>query len=67
MSLQIAEQAVRQGDLATALAELQNKVRQDPSKSELRVFLFQLLSVMGLWERAQSQLTQAPRSSRSTL
>jgi type VI secretion system protein ImpE len=59
MSLQVAEQAVRQGDLATALTELQNRVRQDPSKSELRVFLFQLLSVLGQWERAQTQLDVA--------
>jgi type VI secretion system protein ImpE len=59
MSLQIAERAVRQGDLATALTELQNRVRQDPSKSELRVFLFQLLSVMGQWERAETQLDVA--------
>ena len=59
MSLQVAEQAVRQGDLATALTELQNRVRQEPSKSELRVFLFQLLSVLGQWDRAQTQLDVA--------
>jgi len=59
MSLQIAEQAVREGDLATALTELQNRVRQEPAKSELRVFLFQLLSVLGQWERAETQLDVA--------
>jgi type VI secretion system protein ImpE len=59
MSLQVAEQAVKQGDLATALTELQNRVRQEPSKSELRVFLFQLLSVLGQWDRAQTQLDVA--------
>jgi type VI secretion system protein ImpE len=59
MSLQAAEQAVREGDLVAALDHLQNQVRKDPSKSELRVFLFQLLSVMGQWERAQTQLNVA--------
>ena len=59
MSLQSAEQAARDGDLAGALEHLQAQVRKDPSKSELRVFLFQLLSVMGQWERALTQLNVA--------
>lgn len=59
MALTAAEQAVRDGDLTTALDRLQEQVRKDPSKSELRVFLFQLLSVMGQWERALNQLNVA--------
>jgi type VI secretion system protein ImpE len=59
MSLDAAEQAVREGDLAGALQNLQEQVRKEPSKSELRVFLFQLLAVMGQWERAHTQLNVA--------
>jgi type VI secretion system protein ImpE len=42
-------------------------VRQEPSKPELRVFLFQLLSVMGQWERAQTQLDVAADLDAGTL
>ncbi len=59
MSRQDAEQAVREGDLDAALTHLQNQVRQEPAKADLRVFLFQLLSVMGQWERAMTQLNVA--------
>ena len=59
MSRQAAEQAVREGDLDAALTHLQQQVRQDPSTAELRVFLFQLLSVMGQWDRALTQLDVA--------
>ena len=44
MSLDAAEQAVREGDLEGALRNLQEQVRKEPSKAELRVFLFQLLA-----------------------
>jgi type VI secretion system protein ImpE len=59
MTRQAAEQAVREGDLDAALTHLQQQVRQDPSTAELRVFLFQLLSVMGQWDRAVTQLDVA--------
>ena len=59
MSRQAAEQAVREGDLDAALNHLQQQVRQDPAASELRVFLFQLLCVMGQWDRALTQLNVA--------
>lgn len=59
MSLQAAERAVREGDLDAALADLQEQIRAAPAKAELRVFLFQLLSVMGQWDRAQTQLSVA--------
>ena len=52
----IPEEKLRQGDIAGALEGLQTHVRQDPSNSRNRVFLFQLLSVMGQWERAMTQL-----------
>ncbi len=44
------------GDPAQALAALQAQVREKPGDAKLRVFLFQLLSVLGSWERAMAQL-----------
>jgi type VI secretion system protein ImpE len=51
-----AEEAVRRGDLQTALAQLQGEVRKSPSDAQQRVFLFQLLCVLGQWQRALTQL-----------
>jgi len=59
MSLEAAERAVREGDLYSALQSLQEQIRARPADAELRVFLFQLLCVMGQWERAQAQLDVA--------
>lgn len=59
MTLHLAEQAVRAGDLEAALRDLQDQIRKHPEKSELRVFLFQLLCVMGQWDRARAQLDVA--------
>jgi type VI secretion system protein ImpE len=44
------------GDPAQALAALQAQVRDKPGDAKLRIFLFQLLSVQGQWERAMTQL-----------
>jgi type VI secretion system protein ImpE len=54
-----AEESVRAGRLAEGLAELQGQVRKQPADPRLRVFLFQLLAVMGQWERALTQLKVA--------
>jgi len=43
-----AEKLLQAGDLDSALAALQNQVRDDPSNSAFRIFLFQLLCVRGL-------------------
>jgi len=51
-----AENAVRAGDLPLALDRLQDAIRAKPEDARLRVFLFQLLCVLGRWERALSQL-----------
>jgi type VI secretion system protein ImpE len=67
VSLEIAERAVREGDLAGALMALQDQVRKDPSKSDLRVFLFQLLAVLGEWDRALTQLNVAAELDAGTL
>jgi type VI secretion system protein ImpE len=52
----LAEQTLRDGRVEEALAELQAEVRKAPDNAEYRVFLFQLLCVMGDWERARAQL-----------
>ncbi len=52
----IAEELLRAGRLDDALKALQEQVRSQPSNATLRIFLFQLLAVMGQWARAQNQL-----------
>jgi type VI secretion system protein ImpE len=54
-----AEETLRDGDIATALKLLQEKVRAVPADAKPRIFLFQLLAVMGQWERALNQLDVA--------
>ena len=51
-----AEDLLKSGDLDGALAALQDRVRKDPADARLRIFLFQLLCVMGDWKRAITQL-----------
>jgi type VI secretion system protein ImpE len=51
-----AEQLLRDGDLAEALVQLQSEVRKEPGNAAQRVFLFQLLCVLGDWNRALGQL-----------
>jgi len=67
MSLEAAEQAVRDGDLQAALRQLQDQIKQQPARADLRVFLFQLLSVLGQWERALTQLNVAADLDAKTL
>lgn len=52
-----AEQSVRDGNLSEALAELQQRVRRNPGVAADRIFLFQLLALLGQWERAATQLS----------
>ncbi len=51
-----AVDALRAGDLAQALVDLQNEVRNSPDDARHRIFLFQLLAVLGQWDRALAQL-----------
>jgi type VI secretion system protein ImpE len=51
-----AEESFRQGDLAACLAALQADLRRRPEDVRQRVFLVQLLMVLGDWERALTQL-----------
>jgi type VI secretion system protein ImpE len=53
------EELVRAGQLDEALAALEGQVRAAPADAKLRVFLFQLLVVMGDWKRALNQLNVA--------
>lgn len=60
MSIQrAAEQSLRDGDLVLALQQLQEQIRANPGDAKLRIFLFQLLAVLGQWERALTQLEVA--------
>jgi len=54
-----SDELLRSGDLEQTLVQLQNEVRNDPSNFKLRVFLFQLLTVTGQWDRALNQLNVA--------
>lgn len=54
-----AQEHVRAGDVNAALSVLQDQVRAEPSEARHRVFLFQLLSVLGQWDRALTQLNVA--------
>jgi type VI secretion system protein ImpE len=51
-----AAESLRTGDLESALRQLQEDVKREPGKADHRIFLFQLLTVMGQWERALKQL-----------
>lgn len=53
------EEHLKAGDPDAALQALQDKVRADPSNARLRIFLFQLLCVLGDWKRAITQLKLA--------
>jgi type VI secretion system protein ImpE len=50
------ENMLKEGRLEDALQGLTAQVRGNPADAKARVFLFQLLSVLGQWERAQTQL-----------
>lgn len=54
-----AENLLRDGRLDEALQALTTQVRSHPSDAPHRVFMFQLLAVLGQWERAQNQLKVA--------
>lgn len=54
-----ATDLVKEARLDDALAELQAEVRAKPADAKLRIFLAQLLVVLGQWERALNQLNVA--------
>lgn len=62
-----AELLLREGKPEAALFVLQNQIRGNPADARLRIFLFQLLSVLGDWERALNQLNLAAELDASAL
>jgi type VI secretion system protein ImpE len=51
-----AQEFLKTGRLGDALIAVQNDVRSNPADSKPRILLFQLLCVLGNWERALTQL-----------
>jgi len=64
--LAAAESAVRAGDPQAALASLTAAVKAQPAKPQLRIFMAQLLCVLGQWERAHTQLNVVAELDAST-
>jgi type VI secretion system protein ImpE len=62
-----AEELLAAGEPALALPVLQAQVRQAPADVKLRIFLFQLLCVLGQWQRAGTQLEVCGELDASTL
>lgn len=62
-----AEQALKDGDPQAALKLLTEQVRAAPQDAKLRVFMFQLLCLLGQWERALNQLKVAQELDIGTL
>jgi len=62
-----AEDFLKQGDINAALQQLQEQVKKQPANVELRIFLFQLLSVLGQWDRALTQLDVSADMDHGTL
>jgi type VI secretion system protein ImpE len=62
-----AQALIQEGKLTAALAALQDQVRKDAANPKYRVFLFQLLCVLGQWNRALTQLNVAGELDAATL
>ena len=62
-----AEAHLLEGDLDSALTQLEADVRADPAASKHRVFLFQLLAIRGEWDRALTQLNVMSEMDAGTL
>ena len=62
-----AELALKDGDVTRALKLLTEQVRAKPQDAKLRVFMFQLLCVLGQWDRALNQLNVSLELDGSTL
>ncbi len=59
LSMSNAEQLIHVGQLHEAVTMLQKQVRHDPSNARCRLFLFQVLALLGQWDRAMTQLNVA--------
>lgn len=56
-----AESLIKEARVEESLAALEAQVRSAPADFKLRVFLFQVLAVLGRWERASGQLEVAAK------
>ena len=54
-----AKHYIQEGKPEEALQALQAEIRKNPADPKLRTFLFQLLAVLGEWDRALTQLNVA--------
>ena len=61
-----AEEYIRTGNLQEALEDLQDNIRAEPDNSRNRIFFFQLLTVLGQWDRALSQLNVLEKLDKDT-
>ena len=52
----LAEDCLKAGDIEHSLRQLRDEVRKRPADAKIRVFLFQLLVILGRWDRALNQL-----------
>lgn len=52
----MGDHALQAGELQQELVRLEDQVRNEPAAAKHRVYLFQLLVVLGRWERALTQL-----------
>lgn len=55
----LAQELLAEGKPGAALSALQQVVRTEPANARHRIFLFQLLAVLGQWDRALNQLNMA--------
>lgn len=62
-----AAETLRSGNPEEALVQLQEQVRKNPANSQYRTFLFQLMTVLGQWDRALNQLKVLGDMDASTL
>jgi type VI secretion system protein ImpE len=62
-----ASVTLRDGTLAETLSALQARVRGEPAVATHRIVLFELLSVLGQWDRALNQLEIAGQLDRDAL
>ena len=61
------EQFLQDGDLESSLESIQKAIRSDASNVKHRIFLFQLLVILGSWDRAAKQLDVIAKMDVSTL
>ena len=56
MNMEAAEAALKAGNIDEALAQVKDAVKKKPADVGPRIFLFQLFSLIGDWDRALTQL-----------